>query len=204
MKVKFGILLFCLSLLMIVLSSIKINLAYNTKPTICYDGQKKEFKYFNIKEKDMFVDLKNLMPGDKKEQEIIIKAVNIKKNTKLYLNINKENYKNILQFITIYVENKEIAKDKEYIKLTEFSNYGEIKLNVIVNVPIEAGNEIDDLTFNMDWNILVQEEDDKIIDVPNTYDDSNIVLYIIICAISFIILIFSSRKIAKELTAKKE
>ena len=195
MKTRLVVMLLGLSILMIVFSGIRINQAYSTKPTIYYDGQKKQFTYFNVKNKDIFPDLKELMPGDRKEQEVIFKADNIKADTKVFLNISKNYDKNIREYIKIYADNKELVKDEEYIEIGNFLRNSEFKLKVVVDIPKEAGNELEDLEYNMDWNILVQEENGKLINVPNTYDDTNIILYIIICALSFIAMIYSIKKL---------
>lgn len=195
MKTKILIMSLGLCILMIVLSGIQMNHAFSKGPTICYDGQKKEFVYFNIKDKDLFTDLKDLMPGDKKEQEVTFKAQNIRTNTKFFINISKSSDENIEKYIKIYANNKELIKNEEYIELANFSNDDELTLKVIVNVPKEAGNELQDLEYNLEWNILVQEENGEIIDVPNTYDSTNISLYIAIIIISFIIMIYTIRKI---------
>ena len=198
MKTRLIAMLLGLSILMIIFSGLKMNQAYNAEPTIYYDGQKKEFAFINIKNRDVFTDLKELMPGDRREQEVTFKAGNINKNTKIFLNVNKNNYdKSIMQYIKIFANDKELVKDKEYIELANFSKDNVLKLKVVVDVPKEAGNELQDLKYNMDWNILVQEENEKLIDVPNTYDNINITLYIIIIILSIIIMIYSIRQIIK-------
>ena len=198
MRTRLVVMLLGLSILMIVFSGIRMNQAYNAEPTIYYDGQKKEFTFFNIKDKDIFADLKELMPGDKREQEVTFKAENVKVNTKVFLNISKNYDKNVREYIKIYADGKELKRDEEYIELASFSTAREIKLKVIVDVPKEAGNEISDFKYNMEWNILIQEENGKLIDVPNTYDDTNITLYISICILSILVMIYSIIKLKNE------
>ena len=79
MKTRILILVLRLSILMIFFSGLKVNQAYNTIPTIYYNGRNKEIVFLNMKVQDMFIELKELMPGDKKEQEVLFKADNIKK-----------------------------------------------------------------------------------------------------------------------------
>ena len=107
----------------------------------------------------------------------------------------KEIDKNILQYIKIYAGDKNLLKDEEYIELANFSSDGELKIKLVVDVPIEAGNELDDLKYGMDWNILIQEENGELIDVPNTYDDTNILLYIIVCILSILVMFYSIRQL---------
>ena len=135
------------------------------------------------------------MPGDKKEQEIILKADNIKNNTKFFLEFNEGNSSFILDYITIFLEDKELLKNQNIIELANASKDFEVKLKIIVDVPKEAGNEIEDQVYSMDWNILIQEEDSELINVPNTYDNTNIVLYFCMFFISVFVMIGAIIKI---------
>ena len=112
MKTRILIFILIFSILMIVLSGVKLNQSYSTEPTIYYDGQKKEISFINIKDTDIFRDFKELMPGDRKEQEILFKADNIKKNTKIFLSLANNVDKEILKFIKIYENDKEIMQTK--------------------------------------------------------------------------------------------
>ena len=176
---------------MIVLSGVKLNQSYSTEPTIYYDGQKKEISFINIKDTDIFRDFKELMPGDRKEQEILFKADNIKKNTKIFLSLANNVDKEILKFIKIYENDKEITINNEYVNIANLYNDGIIKLKIVVEIPKEIGNEIEEQKGNIEWNILIQEENDELINVPNTYDENNIILYFAIIGICLIVMIYS-------------
>jgi len=195
MKKRIVAVLLGLSILMIVFSGVKMSQEYNADPTIYYDGKKKEFAFFNVKNRDIFTDLKEIMPGDRKEQKVIFKAQNIRSNTKIFLNINRSYNKEIMQYIKIYAGEKELSNDKEYIELANFSKEYETIIRVVVEVPKEVGNEIEGLKHNMDWNILIQEEGGQLIDIPNTFDDTNIVLYVIVCFLSILIMGYSIKKL---------
>ena len=197
MKTRLIVAILGLSILMIVLSGLKLNQAYNAEPTIYYDGQKREFAFFNIKDKEIFTDLKELMPGDKEEREVKFKAENVKKNTKFFLKVSMNDDKNISQFIKVYVDEKELVKYGEYFEFANLSKDSELKLKIVVDVPKEAGNEIEDIKEIMTWDILVQEEDGKLAVLPNTYDDSNITVYIIIIILSILAMIYSISKLIK-------
>lgn len=178
-----------LSILTLISSTLKITQAYKSEPTIYYDGKKKEIVYFNVKDKDLFPNLKDLMPGDKKEQEIILKADNIKKNTKVFLEFSGERNNFILDYITIFLGDKELSKENNTIQIANSSKDFEIKLKFVVNVPKEVGNEIEDQVYRIDWNILIQEEDSELKKVPNTFDNTNIVLYFCMFFISIFVMI---------------
>jgi len=188
---KKGILLLGLSILIIAFSGIKLNQSYSSLPTIYYDGQEKEFTYFNTNDTDLFSNLKEMMPGDVREQEILLKVDNIKKNTKLFLNVNEKSDNEISEFIKLYIDNKELKESEEYIELGTFSKDANFILKVVLQLPKELGNEIEDLEYNIDWNILVQEESGDLLEVPQTYDNSNIIIYIILCIVSIIAMLYS-------------
>ena len=191
MKTRILIFILIFSILMIVLSGVKLNQSYSTEPTIYYDGQKKEISFINIKDTDIFRDFKELMPGDRKEQEILFKADNIKKNTKIFLSLANNVDKEILKFIKIYENDKEITINNEYVNIANLYNDGIIKLKIVVEIPKEIGNEIEEQKGNIEWNILIQEENDELINVPNTYDENNIILYFAIIGICLIVMIYS-------------
>ena len=144
------------------------------------------------------------MPGDIKEQDILFKLNNVIKDTKVFLEIDEdieeELQKNIS--IKIFANNKELTKNGEYTELGTFSGNEEINLKVIIEVSKESSNEIENIKQNMKWKILIQENDNSdLIEVPYTYDNSNIILYVIICVVSLIVLICSIialRKINKK------
>ena len=189
MKTRLVLVVLGLSILMIILSGIKINQAYKAEPTIYYDGQKKEFAYFNIKDKEIFSDLKELMPGDKEEREIKFKAENVKRNTKFFLKVSINDDKNISQYIKVFVDDKELEKYGEYVEFANLSKDSELQLKIVVDVPKEVGNEIEDIKEDMLWEILIQEEDGNLVVLPNTSDDTNIVLYSIIFILSMVVMI---------------
>lgn len=158
--------------------------------TVYYDGNKKEFSLLNVENTDLFTNFKEMMPGDIKEQEILFKLENIKKNTKLFLKINNNENQEFLKYINmkIYINNVELRKNNEYVELGTFLEDSETMLKVVVEVPKEVGNEIQGLEQEMSWRIFVQEENDELVEVPQTYD--NLLFYIIIMIISFMIIIY--------------
>ena len=217
-KIVITILLF--SVLIIGFSLTKITQGYDKLPTICFDGNQKEILFINDDEGDLFNNLKDLMPGDRKEQDIILKVENIKTNTKLYLKINDED--NLLPLgisIKLYKNGNELKPINGLINLGNFSKDEETTLKVLVEVSNEVGNEIQDSKYNINWEIFVQENDEdsnttenisnnpvnnieitenELLEVPYTYDDSNINIYIVICIISFIIMIIAIITFSKE------
>ena len=201
---KVIIIILLLNILIILFMGIKLSQAYSRTPTIYFDGRKKEISFINDNNTDLFTNLKEIMPGDIKEQDILFKLNNVRKDTKVFLEIDEdieeELQKNIS--IKIFANNKELTKNGEYTELGTFSGNEEINLKVIVEVSKESSNEIENIKQNMKWKILIQENDNSdLIEVPYTYDNSNIILYVIICVVSLIVLICSIialRKINKK------
>ena len=66
-----------------------------------------------------------------------------------------------------------------------------ISIKIVVDIPKEIGNDIQDLREELNWELLIQEENGNLVSLPNTYDDSNIVLYIIILILSILVTIYS-------------
>lgn len=198
MKKKLLIIVFGLSIIIIAFSGIKLNQSYSPLPTIYYDGEKKEFTYLNIENEDLFTDLKDIMPGDIKEQEILFKAGNVSKNTRVFLNITKDSNENLSEYIKVYIDDNEFVDSSENIEIGTFLENDEIRLKVVVDVPKEVGNEIQDLNYNLKCKILVQEENGDLIEIPNTYDNSNINIYIIMCVISIFGIIYSTYGLLKK------
>lgn len=224
-KIIITILLF--SILITIFSLTKITQGYNNLPTICFDGKQKEILFINDDKGDLFNNLKDLMPGDKKQQDIILKVENIKADTKLYLKIDSgDNELPLGVNIKLYENNSELKPINGLINLGTFTKDEEITLKVLVEVSNEVGNEVQDLKHNVNWEIYVQENDetdntntsgnntidnitnnsgseieiseDELIEVPYTYDNSNITTYIIICVISFVIMIIAIILLTRE------
>ena len=222
---RLAIIILLLSVLLMFFLGEKLIFANTTIPTICYDGIQKEISFINDNNTDLFSDLKEIMPGDIKEQNILFKLRNVKKETKIFLKIdgNPENElpKNIS--IRVLKDNQELSKKGEYIELGTFSENKEINLKVVVEVPKEVGNKIEDISQHIEWKFFVQEgsenistdntsnnytnnteemDFDSLIELPYTYDNINLILNILICILSLIVIVclivvFTKRKISK-------
>lgn len=184
-KIIYVIIIFCF--ILIILSSSKISKAYKNIPTICYDGLKKEIVFFNANGTDLFKNFKELMPGDKKEQHILLELDNINKKTKILLknNFNNNSYLNLFKII-IYIDNIRVEPKNDYIEIGQYEDDKKINIKVIIDIPNDLSTEIND-NINIDWEFLVQEDENEIFEVPKTYDNTNINIWIILCIISFII-----------------
>ena len=215
-KVKIIILLF--SIILICFSCIKITQGYSNLPTVYFDGNKKEILFLNANNGDLFNNLKELMPGDKESQDILLKFDNINNEIKVFLKITNRELDELPNGVTVnlYENEKKLEQKEDLINLGTFSKDEESNLRVEVKIDEEAGNELQDLEYNFNWQFFIQENEKDInsenntenennentnndlLEVPYTYDNSNIYIYIIICIISFIMMVLSIIALKKE------
>lgn len=181
-----------ISILLSMMYGLKLNQAYSPLPTVYYDGQKKTFTYLNVNHKDLLPSFKEIMPGDVKEQKILLKFENIKKKTKVYLNVNKDANSDVLKYMKLYVDSKEITFNDENILLGTFTKDTQSTLKIVFSLPKEVGDEIEGVTKAFNWNMLIQEENGELLEVPQTYDDSKILVYFCIFALSLIAILYST------------
>ena len=218
-----------LSVFIMGFSLIKVTQGYSQIPTIYFDGSKKEISLINDNNGDLFNNLKELMPGDERTQNILLKLDNINSDTKVYLKIVDKEDNELPQGVTIklYQDDIELEKSGEFTNLGTFSKDKTVNLKVVLKIPNKIGNEIQNLEHRMKWELFIQEneksdnentlvndgtnniidnnfsdkedlKEDGLLEVPYTYDDSNVNIYIIICIISFIVMICSIIALIKE------
>lgn len=184
-----------------ILNIIDITFSFSTEKMLYYDARKNEITYFNLSKDDLFSSFKGLMPGDLKKEQIKFKVGNIKENTKLYIGIEEDFSKIDYMNLKLYKDktllfDSENGTKEEYILLGNFVNAAEFYLSLELMVPKETGNEIENISNDLKLIFMVESDLDKI-EVPSTYDDSNIIINVIMVISSFIImmiLILKSRK----------
>ena len=76
----------------------------------------------------------------------------------------------------------------DYVKLGAFSENEDISLKVVIKVPEETGNEIENLKYDVTWNVLAQKDNAEVVDVPKTND--NIFIYVLLLILSILMMIF--------------
>ena len=169
-----------------IISLINIKPTFSSDKTIYYDEANKKFVYYNINIEDVFDEFKDLVPGDEKEQTIKIKVINKKDNANLYLKINYEENKDIIDNlnINVYKNNNEVIKNNEMFKIIN-SNEEDIDL----------GNEIEEYSNNFRMTFYV-EDNNELIEVPKTYD--NILIYLLLLVVSILLMIISFIKLDKK------
>ena len=74
-----------------------------------------------------------------------------------------------------------------------FSKDADIDLKLVVTVPKDTSNEIENTKHEVVWDFLAQKENNQIEEVPETND--NIIIYIILLIASMVIIIITIFKL---------
>lgn len=190
---KIKLLFIILFSFILIYSSINLTLAYANSKTLIYDGKTNSFVYNNSKQADFFDDFKEVMPGDVISQEVKIKAININEPVSMYINMNTSEF-NIYDYanIKIYGNDKLLFdsnnQSDDLIAVNKFKNNEEYNLKMVMSIPKEVGNEVEELSTNLKIDFVI-EDNGKTYKVPKTFDDSNIYINIILLIVSIIMII---------------
>ena len=169
---------FCLCL---AASGVMLTLAYTQtgQPTILYDGQEKSILFLNTQGTDLFTNLKDLMPGDTRVQEISLQAQNLSGPATLYLRADcteetAEKLKNLM--LSVYAGDRLISSGpaggdsalSSGVELYQFTENQIVPLRVELKIPVEVGNELAGAQEQLQWIFTVQEDSGEIVVPPNT------------------------------------
>ncbi len=189
---------------------------------VIYDGLTQEFVFQPGSEHsltDLFLNFKDVMPGDSLTQsitvrnesdkqvkvEIYIRSLGAHEDSvdflsQLRLRVEKSEDNTMAYMFDAYAN--EPAQLTDWVCLGMLYSGGEVNLNVILDVPVEMGNEFQDQIGYLDWEFMVieypAEEDDPI---APTGDESNVPLMLVlmgICAAAAIFLLLWRRKNREE------
>ena len=178
---------------------------------VTYDGKAKDFIFEDgskYSPTDLFASFKGVMPGDSITQKITVKNdADNKVKVKIYLrslgaNEDSEEFLSQLRLrVQKSSENEmaymfdaaasEKAQLTDWVCLGTLYSGGEVNLNVILDVPVELGNEFQNKIGYLDWEFMIEEfpiesDDPK---PPQTGDDGKIGIWISLAIISLVILI---------------
>lgn len=197
MKIFKRILLIVFSVCLVV-SCAGFTLAYTAtgEPTILYDGNEKSLTLLNTEGTDLFTNMKDLMPGDSRVQEVSLKAENLNGTTSIWLKADcDEDTAKALEKLTmsIFVDGNMVSSGSaggstdlsSGIELYEFLNDGTAALRIELDVPVQAGNELAGTQKHLQWIFTVQDESGDIIVPPTqTGEENDLMLWVIIMIIS--------------------
>lgn len=155
---------------------------------------------------DLFDNFKGVMPGDTRTQKVTIKNnADDKVKVMIYMRAlgAHDGSEDFLSQMTLTVDVtggermfKAPANEKgtleEWYCLGTFYSGAEVDLDILLEVPITMGNEFQNAQGLLDWEFAVEEfpvePDDP--QPPGTGDDNNLVLYIVLGALSLSLIIF--------------
>lgn len=169
---------------------------------------------------DLFPNFKDVMPGDSIAQPITVKNdASNKVKVKIYMRSlgAHEDSVEFLSQLRLRVEKSEdntmaymfdaaaneTAQLTDWVCLGTLYSGGEVNLNVILDVPVELGNDYQQQIGYLDWEFMIEEyeiePDDP--EPPKTGDDSPLWLYagmMVVSLCGLIILLFVWKRKKKE------
>jgi len=195
-------------------------LAQNSNVT--YSGDAGEFIFVpgsDYSLTDLFPNFKDVMPGDSISQQITVKnEASNKVKVKIYMRSlgahedgTSEDFLSQMKLrIKKSDDNKmgymfeamanESAQLTDWVLLGTLYSGGEVNLDVILDVPVEMGNEFADSVGYLDWEFMIEEfpvepEDPK---PPVTGDESNVTAWVMIAAVAFFVFLYLQMKRRRE------
>lgn len=169
---------------------------------------------------DLFPNFKDVMPGDSITQPITVKNdASNKVKVKIYMRSlgAHEDSVEFLSQLRLRVEKSEdntmaymfdaaaneTAQLTDWVCLGTLYSGGEVNLNVILDVPVELGNDYQQRIGYLDWEFMIEEYEIEPTDPepPKTGDDSPLWLYtgmMVVSLCCLVILLFVWKRKEKE------
>lgn len=186
---------------------------------VIYDGLAQQFIFQPGSEHsltDLFPNFKGVMPGDSLTQQITVRndaSHDVK--VKIYIRSlgaqeGSEEFLSQLKLTVTHAKENEMAymfdaAANETAQLTDWVclgtlySGGEVNLNVILDVPVELGNDYQDAIGYLDWEFMIEEYEIEPTDPepPKTGDESQILLWaglMVGSLVMLLILLFCGKK----------
>lgn len=138
-------------------------------PTLVYDGRDKAFYYRNVESGDLFASFDDLMPGDRRQQDFAIEAVNISEPVTLYVRASYD------QAETAGIEDAALSVSfgngvaaegtvgdghgmGEALELGSFAHDGVLDAQVELDIPTTIGNDSAGDERELLWTFTAQED----------------------------------------------
>lgn len=188
-----------------------------------YDGNAREFIFepgSQYSPTDFFPNFKDVMPGDVLTQKITVRNDASKKvKVNIYMRSlgAHEDSKAFLEKLGLKVEKSadnemaymfnapadQTAQLTDWVLLGTLYSGGEVNLDVTLEVPVDLDNEFQSLIGYLDWEFMVEEfpVEEKDPEPPKTGDDTPMVLWMTVMALSFgmfLLLFYKRRKNAQK------
>ena len=165
---------------------------YISSKSVIYDGRREAFTSPGSDGEDLFVDLKDLMPGDALTQTIRVGVQNMDSDrVKIYMTAKNPNddYNTLLSYedptdpskgnwVDLSVDVGTVENvlnirnaDNTDVLVGVFTQDGTKEINVNLAISLLAGNELSDLTAAVDWVFYAVEENDPTPPNPPTPPD---------------------------------
>ena len=191
-----------LLLVLVLVLAMSVNVfATDVDGSVTYEGKANEFIFApgsEYSDTDLFTNFKGVMPGDVLTEKIPVKnAKSTGMKVKIYMRAlgAQLDTDEFLSQMTLTVKNastklfeapaNQTAQLTDWVCLGTLSAGGEMVLDVELNVPIEMGNDFANQIGYLDWQFKVEE----IPETPKTGDESNLLLYGTMAAVSLVLLI---------------
>ncbi len=162
----------CLTLIMIFAVAMPV---FASDGNVIYSGDSGKFIFepgSDYSPTDLFLNFKDVMPGDTISQKIMVKN-NAKKNVKISMRAlgAHEDSVDFLSKLNLSVEKvtdttvfeataDQTAQLTEWRALGVLASGGEAELSVVLQVPTDLDNNYQELVGYLDWEFMVEEIDD--------------------------------------------